>query len=217
MRYLFAAVCGLLMAPAALAQSLTPSAFKALGAPNDPAVEVMWNRFYDYEGMTDILQKLAAAHPELTTLETLGQSYGGRELWLLTIANPETGDPDRKSAMWIDGNIPGNEIQTTEVSLYTAWYPLELYDTNSWTKDLVDHKTNSILPPRNPHGRDSLTTAHQRPRRADARTGSGADASGGGVPVPKPWGAAAPACRRRGGTYYRADAKMPSDARARAG
>ncbi|MEM1095645.1 MAG: M14 family metallopeptidase [Bacteroidota bacterium] len=164
MRYLFAALCGLLLAPSAFAQSLTPSAFKALGAPNNPAVEVAWNRFYDYEGMTDILQKLAAAHPELSTLESLGQSYGGRELWLLTIANPETGDPDRKSAMWIDGNIHGNEIQTTEVSLYTAWYLLELYDTNPWIKDLVDTKTIYILPSMNPDGRESFINEPERSR-----------------------------------------------------
>lgn len=134
--------------------TLPPSALKALGAPNNPKVEIAWNRYYDHAGMTDILQRLAAAYPELTTLESVGQSYEGREMWVLTINNPETGADTDKPAMYIAGNIHANEIQGTEVVLYTAWYLLENYDNVPWIKELVDTKTFYLAPSQSPDSRD---------------------------------------------------------------
>ncbi|MBP6688044.1 MAG: hypothetical protein KA160_09310, partial [Lacibacter sp.] len=37
--------------------------FKAAGSPANPKVAVSWNRYYDHAGITDILKKIAAAHP----------------------------------------------------------------------------------------------------------------------------------------------------------
>ena len=42
-----------------------PSALKALGAPNNPQVEVSWNRYYDYQEIGAICERLATAFPEL--------------------------------------------------------------------------------------------------------------------------------------------------------
>ena len=35
--------------------------FKAAGSPAKPKVNVSWNRYYDYGGITDICKKIAAA------------------------------------------------------------------------------------------------------------------------------------------------------------
>ena len=44
-------------------------------------VDLTFNKWYDYEEMTKALHDLAAAYPDLLTLESIGQSYGGLEIW----------------------------------------------------------------------------------------------------------------------------------------
>lgn len=135
-------------------KELTKSSLKALGAPNNPKVEIIWNRYYDQKEIGEICRRIANAYPKLATFSSIGKSYEGRDIWLLTISNSEKGDPDKKPAMYIDGNIHGNEIQGGEVSLYTGWYLAEMYGHLDWITNLVDEKTFYIIPTINPDGRD---------------------------------------------------------------
>ncbi len=128
--------------------------FKAAGTPATPKVEIHWNRYYDFDGVTAISQKLAEAHPSLATLESIGESYEGREIWLLTITNFENKPHHEKPGFWIDANIHANEIQGTEISLYTAWYLLESYGQNDFITNLLDEKVFYIAPTINPDGRE---------------------------------------------------------------
>ncbi|MBN1465091.1 peptidase M14 [candidate division KSB1 bacterium] len=137
-----------------LAQDMTPSALKAMGAPNDPLVEVAWNRYYDHAGIGDICRRLAKAHPDLVKLGSIGTSVQGRDLYLLTVTNFKNSAADRKPAMYIDGNIHSNEIQGSEVALYTAWYVAESYGHVKWITELLDAKTFYIVPTINPDARD---------------------------------------------------------------
>jgi len=124
----------------------THSSLKALGAPNNPKVQVVWDRFYDYKELTGLLQKLNAAYPELTRLESLGKTYEGRDIWCITITNFKNGNEADKPAYYIDAAIHANEIQGTEVALYTAWFLLESYNQNPFVKNLLDTKTFYIVP-----------------------------------------------------------------------
>ena len=139
---------------AVVEKELTQSSLKALGAPNNPKVEIAWNRYYDHKELGEICNKISKAYPELAKFSSIGKSYEGRELWLLTISNTKTGDPDLKPAIYIDGNIHGNEIQGGEVALYTAWYLTEMYGHVDWITELLDQKTFYIIPTINPDGRD---------------------------------------------------------------
>lgn len=129
--------------------------FRAIGTPHQPKVEVSWNRYYTYDGVVDIMQKIAKAYPNLTRLESIGKSVEGREIWLLAISDFKTGNPDRKPAMYIDGNIHSNEIQGTEFSLYTAWYLTEMFNELEFIKELLQDKTFYIVPTINPDARDN--------------------------------------------------------------
>lgn len=149
-------LAAVLTAPQLRAQEFTSSALKALGAPNNPKVQVAWNRYYDWEGITDIMKRLAKAYPELATLESIGKSYEGRDIWCITITNSKTGRHDVKPAFYIDAAIHANEIQAVEVASYTAWYLLESYYSNPVIKDLLDTKTFYIVPFQSPDGRNSF-------------------------------------------------------------
>lgn len=135
-------------------KEFTASALKAMGAPNNPKVEVAWNRYYDSKQLYEIMKRIEKAYPSLVKVYSIGKSYEGNDIWAMTISNVKNGDPDKKPAMYIDGNIHSNEIQGSEVVLYTAWYVTELYGTVEWIKELLDDKTLYIVPTINPDARD---------------------------------------------------------------
>ena len=132
-----------------------PSVYQPVGAPADPKVTVQWNRFNSYAQATEILKKLAVTFPDLCKLESLGKSYGSREMWLLKITNFKTGKETDKTAFWIDGGIHANELQAVEVPLYTAWYMLEMYGRNEFITRLLDERAFYILPMMSPDSRDA--------------------------------------------------------------
>lgn len=118
-----------------------------------PVVEIAWNRFYDVPEIYALLDKLEAAFPKLVRHETIGQSTEKREMRVYTISNSETGKDTEKPAMWIDGNVHGNEVQGAEAAVYAAWYLLENHGSNPEVTALVDGSTFYVLPMQNPDGR----------------------------------------------------------------
>jgi len=138
-----------LLSPALLsAQHYLPRTWKTR------KVSLQFNRYYDWQEMEQALRTLEKAYPKFLKLRSIGKSYQGRELWYMTINNPETGDEMDKCAMYIDANIHGNEIQGGEVCLYTIWYLMENYPYNEYVKQLVDERVFYIFPSVNPDGRD---------------------------------------------------------------
>jgi len=129
--------------------------FRAAGTPHDPKVQIAFNRYYSYEGLVDNLQKINQAYPELTRLESIGKSYEGRDIMMITITDFSAGEADEKPAMWIDGNIHSNEIQGGEFALYTAWYLTEMFEDNVFIKELLADKTFYIAPSINPDARNN--------------------------------------------------------------
>jgi murein tripeptide amidase MpaA len=139
---------------AATASGATQKPYQPVGAPADPKAPAQWNRYHDYAEATALMKRMVAAHPNLARLQSLGKSYGGREMWLLAVTNSKTG-PDRgKPAFWIDGAIHANEIQGTEVALYTAWYLLEMYGRHDAVTRLVDERAFYFVPMMSPDSRD---------------------------------------------------------------
>lgn len=131
------------------------SVYQPVGAPADPRVPAQWNRYHDHAQATELLQALAKAHPNLCRLQSLGKSYGGRDMWVLTVTNHQRGKETEKSGFWIDGCIHANEIQATEVVLYTAWYLAESYGRSPLVTRLLDERVFYLLPILSPDSRDA--------------------------------------------------------------
>src|SRR5205085_5064026 len=102
--------------------------------------------YYDHAAIGEIARRLQAAYPKRCKVGSIGKSYANREMWLLTITNFDRGDVDRKPAMWIDGNIHSNEVQGTEISLYTAWYLCEMADQVPAIDSLLDQRVFELVP-----------------------------------------------------------------------
>jgi hypothetical protein len=159
---IFSAVLALLAFPA-IAQT-GDLFYKAAGSPSNPKVQVTWNRYYTVQGLYEICSRLAKTYPELVTLESIGKSYQGRDIWLMTITDRKKGEPDLKPGYWIDGNIHSIEIQGSEMALYTAWYLCEMFDENEFIKNILAEKTFYIAPTINPDGREYFTSQTVPPR-----------------------------------------------------
>ena len=127
--------------------------FKAAGTPANPKVIVTWNHYHTNAGLEKLCKEIARAYPNLVKLESIGKSVGGIELWVLTVTDFSKGDHKRKPGMWVDGNIHGNELQGSEMSLYLAWYLTESFNDNKFIQELLAEKVFYIAPSLNPDGR----------------------------------------------------------------
>jgi hypothetical protein len=128
--------------------------FKATGSPSNPKVRVSWNRYNDADGLYQICKNIVEAYPGLAKLYSIGKSFKGNDLWCLTITDFSEGNPDAKPAIYLQGNIHGNEIQGSEYLLYTAWYLTENFADVNYIQKLLADKVFYIVPSVNPDARD---------------------------------------------------------------
>ncbi|MCC6323049.1 MAG: peptidase M14 [Phycisphaerales bacterium] len=127
-------------------------------------VPISWNRYRDYPEMKASMEAIAAAYPELVTLKVVGRSREGRDMLVAVVNSSKTGPDTAKPAMWIDGNIHGNEVQAGEVVLYTLWYLTKSYGKNESITGVMDGCAFYLAPMMNPDGRqfwfDRANTPH---------------------------------------------------------
>ncbi|MFC6646479.1 M14 family metallopeptidase [Granulicella cerasi] len=116
------------------------------------ASSTRFDRYYTYDEMTEQLQALVAAHPDLATLRSLGQSFAGREVWLVEITNHATGPALEKPGFYIDAQIHAEEHATSATALYAIWHLLENYGKDEEATRLVDTQVFYVLPRINPDG-----------------------------------------------------------------
>ena len=60
--------------------------------------DVQFDRYYRYDDLTRVLRGFAEAYPHLVQIESTGQSYEGRDIWLATVTRFETGEARHKPA-----------------------------------------------------------------------------------------------------------------------
>jgi hypothetical protein len=136
----------------------------ALAQPNIPSkVEIHWDRYYTYPELVQHVNDIAAAYPDICKVVTIGKSGEGKDLVVAILNNPATGPDTSKPAMYIDGNVHGNEIQAGEVVVYSLWYLTKSFHHNEQLTKLLDNYSFYFLPSQNPDGRDNWFAAPNTP------------------------------------------------------
>ena len=106
------------------------------------------------------------AFPSLFSFESIGQSYEGRDIWLCTVTNAETGPPDEKPAVFVHAQIHAMEFTGTTAALNLLDHLLHSDDTR--VRHAVDTRTFYVVPRVNPDGADA-GLADGRFRRSSVR------------------------------------------------
>lgn len=124
-----------------------------------PKVEIAFDTYHTYDAMTAHLHALAKAYPKLCTLTSIAKSFRGRDVWFMTITNPDTGPALEKPGFYIDAQIHAEEHATSATALYACWYLLSKYGEDEEVTRLVDQQVFYILPRINPDGAEYAMTA----------------------------------------------------------
>ncbi|HZW10160.1 MAG TPA: M14 family metallopeptidase [Phycisphaerales bacterium] len=139
-------------------------------------VDIPFNRYYTYDELVGWTEQIARSYPEIVRLERIGASGLGKPMYVAIVNAPETGPDTAKPAMWIDGNVHGNEIQSAEVVLYSLWYLAKAYGQNADLTELLNNYSFYFVVSQNPDGRDywfeaannpSSSRSNQRPEDSD--------------------------------------------------
>src|SRR5687767_5001233 len=105
------------MAPVSIGAQATQRVPEQPASGSDPQFKVRldFNRWHDVAELKSDFEKLAKAWPKFLKLSSLGKSHGGRDIILITVNNPDTGPHTSKPAMYFVAQVPGYEIQGSEV------------------------------------------------------------------------------------------------------
>jgi len=116
--------------------------------------EFPFHAFFTYQEVTDFVNSLASARPDLCRLSSLGKSREGREIHLLTITDYGSGSPEDKPGYLIHGNIHATELSGTHAALYTARQLLGDEECSALLRNIVFY----IVPRLNPDGAEFVVT-----------------------------------------------------------
>ena len=113
---------------------------------------VSFDLFYSYDELTALLHAWAEARPELVQVESMGQSYEGRDIWLVTLTNAETGPSIEKPGFLIEANIHSVEWTGSTAALHLIQRLVDGYGSDEKVTRLLDTRTMYVVPRLNPDG-----------------------------------------------------------------
>jgi murein tripeptide amidase MpaA len=131
--------------------------------------DVRFNTYYRYEDLTRILQGYAEEYPQLVRVESIGKSYEGRDIWLATVTNFDTGEDKHKPALWVDGNIHASEVSPSSACLYLINRLVTEYGTDPDITRCLDTGAFYICPRMNPDGAELALADKPRFIRSSTR------------------------------------------------
>lgn len=103
--------------------------------------------FYRYETLTEKLERLAAAAPDLVSLTSIGETREGRDIWRVTVANTETGPPiDRRPALLVTANLHATELAGSWVALDFLSHLVDAYPDDERVRGLLDERAFYVVP-----------------------------------------------------------------------
>lgn len=114
--------------------------------------EIHFDRYYRYAELTTLLQAYAGEYPQLVSLASIGKSYEGRDIWLVTVTNTGTGLAEEKPALWVDGNIHASEVSPSTACLYALHKFVTQYGSDAQITHCLDTRAFYICPRVNPDG-----------------------------------------------------------------
>lgn len=111
-----------------------------------------FSHYHTYTEMVWWFKKWADEYPDLVDLYVVAQSFGGRDIYQLTVTNKKTGKDTDKPAMFIDGNRHSGEVTAAESAFWMLHHMLAQYGIDPEITRLLDHFAFYFRPKNNPDG-----------------------------------------------------------------
>ena len=123
------------------------SAGLLLSPINDEGHRMTWDSYHQNEDINDYLTYLTKVHPDIVSLDTIGNSYEGRKMQVLKVCKGGCGN---KPALWVDGGIHAREwISSATVTFLIR----KLMEAKTTYTELIDKLDWYFLPVLNPDGK----------------------------------------------------------------
>jgi hypothetical protein len=140
-------------------------------------IDYRFDRFLRYDELVAWIDQLAAAHPDLVSVETYGRSFEGRELLLVTVTDASTGAHDSKPAHWVDASIHAVELTATVAACRLLQRLVDGHSAGDPTiTRALRSRTFYVVPRVNPDGAEWVLADRPRFRRSSVRPWPLADA-----------------------------------------
>ncbi len=111
--------------------------------------------FHGYQNTLDELVSIAAHHPDITRLDTIGFSVQGRAILCLKISDNPSVDEDEPPLLFL-GNHHGNEVHSVEIPFYQINYLVNNYGVDQEVTNWVNNMEIWYIPMVNPDGREAM-------------------------------------------------------------
>lgn len=112
-----------------------------------------------YDELTAELLDWATHFPDLIHLESLGQSWDGREIWAVKVSDNPALPEDEPNVLFI-GAMHSRELITVEILRYFLTYLTENYPADPIVRDIVDDRQIWLVPMLNPDGHVVVENHH---------------------------------------------------------
>ncbi len=119
-------------------------------------MRVRFDRFYTYAELEETLVAWVSAFPTLCQVESIGRSYEGREIPLVTVTNLATGKPAEKPAIIVHAQIHASEFTGTTAALNLLDRLLYGYGEDERIALALDTRTFYVVPRVNPDGAEAV-------------------------------------------------------------
>ena len=113
---------------------------------------IAFDRFHRYAELTELLHAFVREYPHLVSVEAIGKSHEGRDIWVVTVTNDGTGPAADKPAFWVDGNIHATEVAASAASLYFLHTLVTQYGKDADVTRALDTRAFYVCPRLNPDG-----------------------------------------------------------------
>ena len=111
-----------------------------------------FKHYHTYTEMVWWFKKWADEYPDLVDLYVAAKSFGGRDIYQLTVTNKKTGKDTDKPAMFIDGNRHSGEVTAAESAFWMLHHMLTQYGSDPEITRLLDNFAFYFRPKNNPDG-----------------------------------------------------------------
>lgn len=108
-------------------------------------------QYHDYQSLVSDLQQVAADHPAIVRLSSIGTSVQGRSLWMMKITDNPDVEEDEPEIAYLS-SMHGDEVVGKELCFNLIDYLTDNYGTDPRVTSLVDGAEIWILPSLNPDG-----------------------------------------------------------------